>query len=222
LAFPPVAQAQFRSANLIPETLRYRMMSGSVEIGSSIVTISHNSDAGMIHITESISGLFEQTSVMILRRDSTLQTLSSHTVISRDNKYQEAQLRYHDYGGRVVGEVRRPPEFGGWRGVDAELPTGTADSYAIPYLFRSIPLTVGKTFQLPLFNALQNEKGLARGWVARIETVTVPAGHFDCFRVEAFSGNSRLILNIDTQFPHRIIRQITPALEVKSELVTIE
>jgi hypothetical protein len=221
LVLIPAVYAQFLPANLIPETLQYRMLSGSVEVGSSRVTITHDNIAGTIFITESISGLFEQTTIVNLRNDSTLQTLTSHTVLSRDNKYQEAQVQYQDRGTRVKGEVRRPPEFGGQREVDVELEPGTADSYAVPYLFRSTRLAVGKTIRVPVYNALQNEKGSARGWIARIEPVVVPAGNFECYRLEAFSGNSRLILNLDTQFPHRVIRLILPALEVKLELESI-
>jgi len=41
----------------------------------------------------------------------------------------------------------------------------------------------------------------------------------ECFRVEVFIENSRMLLNIDRQFPHRIIRQTLPQLETKFELV---
>lgn len=222
LIITPTAQAQFLSDNLAPETLRYRMMSGPVEVGSSIVTISHLSEAGVIQIVESISGLFEQTTVISLRNDSTLEPRTSHTVISRDNKFQEVRLQYQERSTKVTGEVRRPPEFGGERRVDAVLEIGTADSYAVPHLLRCVPLAIGKAVQFPLFDGLQNAKGLTRGWIARIESVTVPAGSFECFRLEVHAGDARLILNLDTQFPHRIISRILPALGVKLELVAME
>jgi hypothetical protein len=222
LAAIPAARAQFHPANLIPETLQYRMLAGSVEVGSTTVNISHDSAAGVIHIVESTSGLFEQTTRISLREDSTLQTLTSHTVLSREKKHQEAKLQYQNQGARVTGEVQQPPEFGGRRAVDAELEPGTADSYAIPYLLRCAPLAVGRIIKFPLFTGLQIEKGLTRGWVARIEPVVVSAGRFECFRVEVFAGNTRLILNVDTQFPHRVIRQFLPALDVKLELIAIE
>jgi hypothetical protein len=130
-------------------------------------------------------------------------------------------LHYSSDGQRVTGEVRRPPDYGGGT-IDVTFPSAAADVYAAPYLLRASPLLIGKTIQFPLFNVLQNEKSLARAWVAKIETVAVAAGRFECFRLESFLGNSRLILNIDTQHPHRIIRQILPELQVKFELAKVE
>jgi hypothetical protein len=218
VAVSPV-RAQFEPAKLVPETLRYRVLSGAVEVGSSTITITRDSVAGIIHIFESISGLFEQTAIITFRNDTGLQPLTTRVIISRDTQYHELQLRYDDNGRRVTGEVRRPPEFGGSRVIDLALPSGAADVYAAPHRFRAAPLVIGKTLQFPFFNALQNEEGVARAWVAKVEAVSVPAGNFECFRLEAFLGNSRLILNIDRQFPHRLIRQILPELEVKFELV---
>jgi hypothetical protein len=213
--------AQFDPARLIPETLRYRLQSGSAEVGSSTVTISHDNANGTIHIVESISGLFEQTAIVTIRNDTSLQPLASQAVFSRDNQYHEVQLQYSSDGQRVTGEVRRPPDYGGGT-IDVTFPSAAADVYAAPHLLRASPLLIGKTIQFPLFNVLQNEKSLARAWVAKIETVAVAAGRFECFRLESFIGNSRLILNIDTQPPHRIIRQILPELQVKFELAKIE
>ncbi len=218
----PAAQAQFHPGSLVAETLRYRLLTGSTEVGSATVTISRDNLGGLIHIVESISGLFEQTSTVTLRDNATLQTLTSHTVISRDNLYHQFKLQYTNGGQRVSGEIHRPPEFGGSRVVETALPAGAADIYAVAPLFRASSLAVGRMIQFPLFNALENDTSLARAWIARLEAVTVPAGSYECFRLEAYTGNARLILNIDTQFPHRIIRQIVPSLDVKFELVTIE
>jgi hypothetical protein len=221
-AVVPTARAQFLPSNLAAETLRYRLLSGSTEVGSATTTISRDNAAGLIHIIESISGLFEQTATVTLRDDATLQTLTSHTVISRDNQYHQFQLHYTDDSRRVTGEIRRPPQFGGDRVVNMALPTGATDIYAVAPLFRASSLAVGRMIQFPLFNALENETSLARAWIARLEPVTVPAGSYECFRLEAYTGNARLILNIDSQFPHRIIQQIVPSLDVKFELVAVE
>lgn len=212
-------QAQFDPAALVPETLPYRLLSGSVTVGSSTVTISRESATGTIHLVESISGLFEQTAVVTMRDDTSLQPLTTQVVISRNNQYHELKLDYRDNGQRVTGAMKRPLELGGTRVVDRALPAGTSDLYLVPHLFRASALAVGKTLQFPLFSGLQNEKSFARAWVSRLESVTVPAGVFACFRLETFVGNSRVIINIDTQFPHRVIRQIFPELDVKFELI---
>jgi hypothetical protein len=216
------ASAQFNPATLISETLRYRLLSGSVEVGSSTVTISRDNATGIIQFVESISGLFEQTAVVTIRDDTSLQPLHAHIIISRDNRDQELKLTYRDGGRSVSGEIQRQANWGGSRLVNAALANGTVDLYTIPHLFRASPLSVNKTFQFPFFNGFHTEKGMARAWVSRIETVVVPAGAFDSYRLETYVGNARLILNIAAKPPHRIVRQILPELEVKFELEKFE
>jgi len=212
--------AQFNPAALTPETLRYRLATGAVKVGSATVTISR--EPGTIHIVESLSGLFEQTAIVSIRDDSSLQAQSTQVVISRANRYHELKLQYHPDGQYVTGEVQRPVEMGGSRVIDMALARGTIDLYAVPYLWRASSLALNKTFQLPLFNGLQIEKGAARAWVSRIESVITPAGTFACYRVETFLGAARMILNFDQNFPHRLIRQIFPELEVQFELEKVE
>ncbi|MCG3118884.1 MAG: hypothetical protein ALAOOOJD_01169 [bacterium] len=213
------AHAQFDPAVFVPETLPYRLLSGAVIVGNASVTISRENAAGTLHLVESISGLFEQTAVVTMRDDTSLQPLTTQVVIARNNQYHELKLEYRFDGQHVTGEMKRPLELGGVRSVDLALPAGTTDLYLVPHLFRASALAVGKTLQFPLFNGLQNEKSFVRAWVSRLESVTVPAGVFECFRLESFVGNSRVMINIDTQFPHRVVRQIFPELQVKFELI---
>ena len=212
------APAQIEPERLIPETLHYRLTSGAAEVGNARVTLSRDSVAGIIHIVESISGLFEQTASVTLRAGPSLQSLTSHVVVSRDRHDCEMQLHYDGTRKRITGAVQQPASLGGSHAIDAELMEGAVDLYALPQLLRATPLAVHQTLQFPVFQARQNRNALARVWVTRIETVTVPAGTFECYRVEVFIENARWVLNIAVQSPYRIIRQIHPELQVQFEL----
>lgn len=212
------APAQFEPERLISETLHYRLTSGAAEVGNARLTLNRDSTTGIIHIVESISGLFEQTASITLHAGPRLQSLTSHIVVSRDWQDCETQLQYDVTRKRITGSVQQPANLGGSRAIDAELVEGTVDLYALPQLLRATPLTVYQTLQFPIFQARQNKNVLARVWVTRIETVTVPAGTFECYRVEVFIESARWVLNIAAQPPYRIVRQIHPELQVQFEL----
>lgn len=212
------APAQFDPDKLIPETLHYRLVSGAAEVGNARVTLRRDSTARIIHMIESISGLFEQTASVTLSADSSLRSLTSHVIISRDQQDREISLQYDGRSKRIFGAVQQPSSLGGSRVIDTILTEGTVDLYALPQLLRALPLNVQQTLQFSVFQARQNKIILARVWVTRIETVAVPMGTFECYRVEVFMENARRVLNISTQSPYRIIRQIYPDLQVQFEL----
>ncbi|MDZ7269672.1 MAG: DUF3108 domain-containing protein [candidate division KSB1 bacterium] len=209
----------FHAQLLVDDQLRYRTVSGHNVFGETLVTIVHDRAAGVIHISEATRGLFARTTAFTLRADSTLQPLTSHTIVSDEDWTREAHLRYEDR--TVNGMVKRPEALGGNLNIHRLLSSGVADVNAVPYLLRASRLAVGRTLTFPIFDALENEETLARAWVVRTEEVSVPAGSFHCYRVEGFSGKARWILLLESTAPHRLIKQILPAAHLSFELVEV-
>ncbi|MGH7491719.1 MAG: DUF3108 domain-containing protein [bacterium] len=201
---------------LIPETLRYRMVSGRTEVGEMTVDIARDQAAGMIHVIESVSGLFERSTVFTLRDDSRLQPVSSSTVFGREPRFHAVRLQYSETN--LTGEIEQPVEYGGKRAINLALPPATHDYFAVPHLLRARRLQVDEAISFAIFDFRQQRIDLARAWVVKNETVTVPAGDFVCQRVEGFSGKLRWILLIDETFPHRLVKQTFPAMEIELEL----
>jgi hypothetical protein len=215
---PSSARANFQPHFLKDETLRYRLVSGKTVVGEVRLTIARATD-GVIHIIDSTSGLFERTTVLRLRDDATLAPLSSHGVVSRDSRVQEVRLRYE--AGRVTGEWLQPASLGGNHEIALALEPGTHDLEAVPQLLRASDLIVGRVIAFPIYNALQNQIERARGWVVKLEEVQAPAGKFNCYRVEGFSGRLRWILFIAADFPRHVIKQILPGSDLMLELVEV-
>lgn len=213
------ASPRFNARILVDDILRYRLVSGQRVFGEAIITIVHDSTANLIHIAESTTGLFERSSKFTLKADSTLRPLLQHTMVSEHEFLQECRLEYHEHA--VTGEVKRPEGFGGSFAINKRLNRDAADIYAVQHLVRASHLSVGRMLTFPIYNAFDNEESLARGWISKTETVTVPAGAFQCFRVEGFSGKARWILLLDTAYPHRIIKQIYPSAHLSLELVEV-
>src|SRR5262245_31790801 len=61
----PLADA-YQPEVLTAETLRYRMVSGQTEVGEMSVDIARDQAAGVIQFVESVSGLFERSTVFTL------------------------------------------------------------------------------------------------------------------------------------------------------------
>ena len=217
-AQPPSARVSFQPHFLKDETLRYRLVSGKTVVGEVRLTIARAAD-GVIHLIDSTSGLFERTTALRLRDDATLAPLSSHIVISRDSRVQEVRLRYEP--GRVTGEWLQPAGLDGNHEIALALETGTHDLEVVPQLLRASDLIVGRVIAFPIYNALQNQIERVRGWVVKLEEVQAPAGKFNCYRVEGFSGKMRWILFIAADFPRHVIKQILPGSDLMLELVEV-
>lgn len=201
------------------ESLRYRMLSGVTEVGQITVNIINDHNDGLLQIVESTSGIFERTTTLLIRSDSTLSPLASHTVMTKESFSQEIQLQYAT--DKVSGAVLQPKGFGGTHEISTPLTTQTQDYYIVPYFLRSCALQVNKVIKFSVYEAVRNRVELARGWVVKLEEIEVPMGKFVCYRVEGFTGKLRWILYFDKEFPYRLIKQKLPALRIETELVEV-
>ncbi len=204
---------------LVNEALRYRMLSGAIEVGEMLVNINHDPRAGVLHITESTSGLFERTTTLLLQKDSTLKVLASHTIMTKESFSQEIQLLYK--GENITGTIVPPKTWGETRQINTPLSADVQDYYSVPYFLRSCALQVNQVIKFPIYEAVRNRAELARGWVVKLEEVETPVGKFTCYRVEGFTGKLRWILHFDKEFPHRLIKQKLPALSIEAELIAV-
>jgi len=211
-----ISEIRFQPSYLVNGVFRYRMVSGKTEVGEVKATITRDAASGTIQILESTSGLFERSTFLTVRDDSTLRPVTSHTVIAKDARFQEIRLQYSD--GHIRGKLEQPPAFGGDRIIDTAQEPGTTDYYLVYYLIRATPLSLGRTLSYLFYDAHEDKIQAARIWVAKIEVVKVPAGSFECYRVVTMAGNRRAILDLEVDFPHRLIKQTIPALDLAYEL----
>jgi hypothetical protein len=214
---PAGARDTYRPQIFLEETLRYRMVSGRTGVGEMTVTISHDEAAGKIYLVESVSGLFERSTVLTLRHDSALRPLASQTVFGREPRFHAVLVKYDETG--LHGQIEQPAEFGGTHEINLALPPGTHDGFAVPHLMRARPLQLNEAISFPIFDFRQQRVDLARVWVVKNETVAVPAGDFVCHRMEGFSGKLRWIFFVDAEFPHRLVKQVFPGMEIEMDLV---
>lgn len=214
-----VFEARFQPENLTEEQLIYRVISGNVAIGELITSIVHDA-GGVITLNETTTGLYTQTTMIVVRDDATLQPLRSATTIPSEVRDQLVKVRY-DYP-QVRGHLDVPVAFGGTREVRTKLQDIRQDWYLIPYLLRASQLALRNYFAFPVYHPLTDSKIMARGWVMRIENVQVPAGEFECFRIDGYSGRQRWIIYLQTAFPQRLIKRVLPGLGVEYQLFSVQ
>lgn len=212
---PPNSRANV----LVSESLRYRMLSGTVAIGQVLIDIKNNDTEDFVYVVESATGLLERTTTLFLRKDSSLSSHASHTIITKSSLAQEIQLRYD--AQQVQGSILRLDKSHEPRKIAAKFSARTEDYYIVPYFFRSCVLKENAVYQFPIYEASRNRVELARGWVVKLEEIEVPVGKFECYRLEGFTGKLRWISFFEKEFPHRLLKQKFPALYLETELVEI-
>ncbi len=160
-----------------------------------------------------IDGFVRQESAVVL--DAQFHQVS----LRQEGEMRKAPMKITlDFAdGRVKGSALTPAgAAGGAVAIDTTVAATTLDDNAV------MPLLVGVRWRDSLafsFPVLASGKGTTTPWSLRVlgrDTTTVPAGHFETWRVEMQSGQRRSIVHVTRDPPYRIIRfQNGAAFDVK-------
>jgi hypothetical protein len=97
------------------------------------------------------------------------------------------EVSYAD--GRAKGSATTPgPQGMKTIVVDTTVPAGAVDDNVLQALLPALPLGAGKAFQVPVFASGQGTSKVMTVTVTGNESVTVPAGTFDAWKVEVSGG----------------------------------
>ena len=116
-------------------------------------------------------------------------------------------LTYAD--GRVTGMARapKPPDNAiEETTIDAKVPAGVIDDNALTVLVPAMPWTASSKFSVPVFASGLGELQTYTLTVAGTESVTVPAGTFQAYRVDVTGGQAPLTLYVSSDLPHRLLK----------------
>lgn len=109
--------------------------------------------------------------------------------------------------GRVTGSMTMPPQAGGSRTFDAAAVPGTAWSQMEEAMLSTAQLAPGKAIVIPVFNTSTGAVSPVTYTVGAVESVTVPAGTFQAYRVEASGGSSAQVMWLRAEGPHILVKQ---------------
>ncbi|MHB1223735.1 MAG: DUF3108 domain-containing protein, partial [Gemmatimonadaceae bacterium] len=122
---------------------------------------------------------------------------------------QETSIDVSYAAGRARGSAATPtPPTGAvvTVAVDAEVPAGVIDDNALTLLLPAMPWTASSRFAVPVFASGQGKLQTYTLSVAGSESVTVPAGTFQAYRVEVTGGAQPMTLYIAQDAPHRLLK----------------
>ncbi|MEX1050886.1 MAG: insulinase family protein, partial [Gemmatimonadales bacterium] len=132
----------------------------------------------------------------------------------------EGTLRFD--GMRVHGQAMGAPAGPGappaLRDVDTTFALALYDSDQIAATLTALPLAVGTSYTFPTFGADHATISTYTARVERRESVTVPAGTFDVWRV-GVAGEEASTVWITADAPHRLVRMELASQPIAFELV---
>ncbi len=123
-------------------------------------------------------------------------------------------------GGRVKGSAMTPQQDGPKTvAVDTTVTAGTIDDNLVGVVLPALTLEVGKTVHASVFSSGQGVLQAVSLKVTGTESVTVPAGTFEAFKVEMTGGSAPVTLWVTTAAPRRLIKIAPTGAPIVLELV---
>ena len=160
---------------------------------------------------------FEETTTLPQVTQTTEVTMSSElalrSVRQRGNAAgREMRIDVAFDGAHATGSALTPAAGSGEIAIDATLPAGAIDDNVLTALLPAIDWSATTDVVVPLFHSGKNETVEMRMRVTGTQTVEVPAGSFETFRVETSGDEAPLVFFIESAAPHRLVRlEITGA-----------
>ena len=127
-------------------------------------------------------------------------------VTTQQGQRAETHLTYA--AGRAKGSSSAPQQDGSVKrfDVDTALPPGTIDENAVPFVVPALPLAAGKTFTMTFFTPSENAIKVLTFKVGSPESVSVPAGTFQAFRIDATGSRVPFTMYVTSDAPRRVLK----------------
>ncbi|AMW06085.1 hypothetical protein [Gemmatimonas phototrophica] len=123
-------------------------------------------------------------------------------------------------GVRIIGQSATPTSAGGVLAIDTVVPVGTVDDNAVTPLLAAVRWREGLDLRVPVLTSGKGTVAEYRLRVLRADTVTVPAGHFDVWRIEQQAERSMVTLFVTRTAPYRLVRMQESGMSLDIVLVS--
>jgi len=202
---PPVAWAPDR---LAPGTASYRVLVQGNPMGQASTTIVRDSAGGrqVLRIVASTTiGTFVQESDTIVMDAAALAPLRVRQTGTAGGQQESLALDYD--GPHVKGHVHVPQRTGVRDAdVDTTLAAGTLDDNQVEALVAALPLASGGHWTLSAYTGGDGVVRQINVAVTGDSTLTVPAGTFDCWKLEMTGGQLPMNLFVTKAAPYLLVR----------------
>jgi zinc protease len=207
----------FDGSRLQPGTRTYRFMVQGNPMGTSTSTLARDGDA-WVATSVLESGVMNQESTVRFGA-ADLRPLAMQSAVTQGPMRIATDLRVE--GDRLAGTIEAPEQAGGDQEVDAEAVSGMLLPGMDEYALAAADLEVGTSITLPVFNAMGGSVANVTMRVEGIETVEVPAGTFEAYRVQV-SGEQPMTLHLRRDAPHILVKQELAGMPIMLELQSMD
>ena len=204
---PPAAPLTLDPRQLESRTDSSQVVVQGRPLGFAVADITHVGDSVVYSEHAGMgNGMFDQrTTVVFSAADAAARRLDQ--VMIRQGTKVEGHLVYA--GGRVKGNNLVPQPDGSVQQfpVDTVVPPGIVDENVAPLVGSSLVLAPGQTLRLAVFTPSEVATKVLTFKVGQPETVVVPAGTFQAYRVDVTGPRVPLVLYVSVDSPHRVVKQ---------------
>lgn len=159
----------------------------------------------------------------LVRQSDTLTTdarLAPRTFVQNATQQGQALATHLTYAdGRVTGTGARPTPTGVQPvTVNSPVPAGTLDENAIVTAIAALPWAAGTSHVVNAFSVGKNAVTPITLTATGPESVTVPAGTFQTFRVEQSGGEQPVTYYVTAASPYRVVRVVLGGAQLELQL----
>ena len=193
---------QMDPAKVVTGTDTFNIIAQGNTIGTQVMTLEKVED-GFLFTDETVTPQARQTTKVRFGPDLVMR----HVEQTGQAAGQEMRIDVAYEDGHATGTARVPtPQGVQERTIDAQAPPNAIDDNLFLSVLSTLPWSGEANWQVPLFlSGLGQvlEIGLD---VEGTESVTVPAGTFDAYRVAMTGVPQPMALYVTTDAPHRLIK----------------
>ncbi len=214
---PKASAVALDRAHIVSRSDSFRVVFQGNPIGGSVSVTRVTADSVVATEQSSMMGFSQQTTVVLDGRDLSMR--QTDQVSQMGAQRAETHLKYG--GGRVSGTGAAPQPGGTPKTytVDTTLAAGTYDDNAISLVLPALPLEAGRTFALSVFSSGEGTTKVYTFKVGAAESVTVPAGTFQAYRIEVSGASAPSIMHVTAGTPRRLVKIEVVGQPVVFELV---
>lgn len=201
-------------AQLVSRSDSFRVLVQGNPFGTQVSTLV--ADSGLYREETNIGGFVQQSTRVLFNPDWTVREV--HQAGTIQGTALKTDLVYAD--GRVKGTAMAPQPNAPPKSltIDTTVVAGTIDDNALTVLTPALPLEAGKTFNVHMFVSGQGTAVPVTIKVNAPESVTVPAGTFEAYRIDV-TGSQPLTFWVTTAAPRRLVKLAPTGSPLVLELV---
>lgn len=201
----PAAGVELDPAALVARVDSFDVMLQGQPFGFTTMRVEADADGFTITESSQLGPIVSQRTTIRLGTGLEMRSVKQEGTVQG----QATSLDVTYAAGRATGSAAAPrPPSGAVesREVDAAVPGGVVDDNALTALVPALPWEAGAKLTLPVFASGQGELMTYNLAVTGTESVTVPAGTFQAYRVEVTGGPQPLTLLVEAAAPHRLLK----------------